>query len=124
MAVKLTSRQYLGSWGEQAAARYLSVCGHQILETNYRTPYGEIDIITQKDGVIIFIEVKTRSSSSLGTPEISVTPRKQKHMLQSATYYIQQHPEQSSLWRIDVIAIRRIQKDQAPEITHFENAVA
>ena len=119
-----SSRQRLGKWGEEVAAHYLAARGHQILETNHRTPYGEIDIITQMDGVTVFVEVKTRASSTLGAPEISVTHRKQMHMLQSAEYYIQQHAQGNETWRIDVIAIQRTKPDQPPEITHFENAIS
>ncbi|OGO65875.1 MAG: YraN family protein [Chloroflexi bacterium RBG_19FT_COMBO_47_9] len=119
-----TSHQRLGKWGEETAARYLAAHGHQILETNYRTPYGEIDLITRLGDAIIFVEVKTRSSPTLGMPEISVTPRKKLHMIQSAEYYIQQHSQASDTWRIDVIAVQRHKSDQTPEITHFENAIA
>lgn len=117
-------RQRLGKWGEETAARYLTALGHEILEYNYRTPYGEIDLITRLDETIVFVEVKTRGSKILGMPEISVTARKQMHMLHSAEYYIQQHPQLSSTWRIDVIAIQHLGTGESPSIMHFENAVA
>lgn len=117
-------RQRLGKWGEETATVYLSGCGYQILERNCRTPYGEIDLIARHEDTIIFVEVKTRASSTLGMPEVSVTPRKQMHMLQSAEYYIQQHPDELHAWRIDVIAIQRKTTGEPPEIRHFENAVA
>jgi len=119
-----TKRQRLGKWGEETAARYLAAHGHQILENNYRTPYGEIDLITRLEDTIVFVEVKTRASDTLGMPEISVTSRKQVHMIQSAEYYIQQHPLSSHTWRIDVVAIQRQASGGSPKITHFENAIA
>ena len=118
------TRQRLGKWGEETATIFLTDRGYQILERNFRTPYGEIDLIARLEDTIVFVEVKTRSSQTLGMPEISVTSRKQMHMLQSAEYYIQQHPDLPCTWRIDVIAIQRLTSDGSPQITQFENVVA
>jgi putative endonuclease len=122
--MKRNSRQILGKWGEEIAAQYLTNHGHQILERNYRSPYGEIDLITRIGDTIVFTEVKTRASHSLGKPEISVSSRKQLHMIQSAEYYIQQHLKCSGIWRIDVIAIERQVSGKPPVITQFENAIS
>jgi len=113
-------RQTLGSWGERVAAKFLEDHGYEVLARNVRTPYGEIDIVAQKDGFIIFVEVKTRASSSLGPPEISVTPRKQEHMLAAAEHYAQLN--EIDHWQIDVIAIVGAPGKKA-EFTHFENAI-
>ena len=128
-----TRKQSLGKWGEEVAARYLADRGYQILERNRRTPYGEIDLVAwqpagqrdslESEGTIVFIEVKTRASASLGYPEISVTPRKQAHLLDAAQYYLSEHQELRADWRIDVIAIQVLPEPQAPVITHFENAI-
>jgi putative endonuclease len=122
-----TTRQRLGSWGEKLTASYLTERGYTLIATNERTPYGEIDLIaSQPDGqgstVTVFIEVKTRSSSSFGLPEQSVGRRKQEHLLNSARYYLQEHPEAGENWRVDVIAIQRGRLENPPLITHFENA--
>ncbi len=88
----MRSGQSLGSWGEQAVAIFLEQHGYQILERNARTKYGEIDIIAlQISGepgdassaiyplpVVVFVEVKTRQTRSLGPPEISVNERKKQ----------------------------------------------
>jgi putative endonuclease len=116
-------KQSLGRWGEKLAAAHLSKQKYTILEMNTRTPYGEIDVIASKDGVIVFVEVKTRSSARFGLPEESVNQRKQAHILSSAQHYIQEHPEVEGSWRIDVIAIQRFRDNRPPLITHFENAV-
>ncbi len=113
-------RQTLGSWGEGVAAEFLEDQGYEVLARNVRTPYGEIDIIAQKDGFIAFIEVKTRASSSLGPPEISITPRKQEHMRSSAEHYARLN--EIDHWQIDVIAIVGVPGKKA-EFTHFENAI-
>jgi putative endonuclease len=116
-------KQSLGQWGEKQAAVYLATHSFVILESNVRTPYGEIDLIASKDGVIVFIEVKTRRTTTFGFPEESVNQRKQNHILSSAQHYIQEHPELEAAWRIDVISIRRFRDGRSPQITHFENAV-
>jgi len=80
-----------GKWGEHAAADYLKGRGYEIVAGNVRTPYGEIDLIAKKDGFVIFVEVKARTSKTFGPPEIAVTPRKQLHMLSCAEHYAQQN---------------------------------
>ena len=111
--------QRIGKWGEQAAADYLSAKGYEVIARNVRTPYGEIDLIAQKDNTTIFVEVKARTSKSLGPPEIAVTPRKQEHMLACAEHYAQQN--EIDHWQIDVIAVERV--NSKAEITHFESAI-
>ncbi len=113
----------LGRMGEAIAARYLEKQGYIILERNYRTPYGEIDIISLHRNCIVFVEVKARASSSLGPPEISITPRKAEHMRNAADYYIQQHLELNQDWRIDVVALQMQSGISLPQIEHFENVI-
>jgi putative endonuclease len=117
-------RQSLGHLGESIAAAYLEKQGYSITDRNYRTPYGEIDLIALLCDVVAFVEVKTRASSSLGPPEISITPRKAEHMRNTAEYYIQQHPELTNDWRIDVIAVQIQTGNLSPIIDHFENVIA
>lgn len=122
--MKSDHRQSLGHLGESLAAKFLGNKGYTITERNYHTPYGEIDLVVQRNGVIVFVEVKTRASKTLGPPEISVTPRKKEHMRDAAEYYIQQHPELDNDWRIDVISIQILAGDSTPLIIHFENAIS
>jgi putative endonuclease len=121
--MKSVPRQALGRLGESLAAEFLEKLGYSIIERNFRTPYGEIDLITKQGDVIIFTEVKTRSSSSLGPPEISITRKKSEHIRNAAEYYIQQHPDMSDDWRIDVISVQMQSKNIHPKILHFENAI-
>ena len=126
-------RQSLGRWGESLAADYLVDLGYVVLERNVRTPYGEIDLVarlfeessisTEKCLVTVFVEVKTRSTHTFGHPEESVTARKRAHMIAAAQSYLQDHPDLGDVWRIDVIAIQRLQPDRPPTIHHFENAI-
>jgi putative endonuclease len=124
-------RQILGKWGESLAAEYLVAKGFIILGRNIRTPYGEIDLLARLPGkysqerdLLAFVEVKTRATPAFGYPEESVNTRKRAHLLSSAQYYMQEHPELDGDWRIDVIAIQRLDEGKPVEITHFENAVS
>jgi putative endonuclease len=112
--------QKIGGWGENAAAKYLEERDYAIVARNVRTPYGEIDIVAEKDGFTVFVEVKTRTSSSMGPPEISVTPRKQEHMLAAAAHFAQEN--ELDHWQIDVIAVEG-KPGVHPDFTHFENAL-
>ena len=71
----------LGSKWEHAAADYLKKSGYEILETNFRCRIGEIDIIAEKDGIIIFVEVKLRTSTEKGMPCEAVDIKKQKKII-------------------------------------------
>lgn len=119
----MSDRKKLGGWGESFAENYLTEIGYTVLERNVRTPHGEIDLIAEQQGVIVFVEVKTRTSRRYGYPEESVTPSKQAHLLASAQAYLQSHPELLGDWRIDVIAIERRAAEEKPFVAHFENAV-
>lgn len=109
----------LGEWGEQLAQNHLKEKGYAILETNWRLGKLEADIIAYKDGEIVFVEVKTRSSDRYGEPQEFVDMRKGRSYLKLANAYIQQHHRQETC-RLDVIAI--LVKDSSYEINHIENA--
>lgn len=117
-----SQKQSLGKWGEQRAADFLQEHGYAILERNWRCEYGEIDLIAQQEAVLVFVEVKARSSARFGHPEEAISPAKQQHLYESAQTYLQTHPELDGDWRIDVIAVTR--GSGSPQITHFENAVS
>lgn len=114
----------LGSWGERLAAAYLAERGFEILERNFYTPYGELDLVMRRANEMVFVEVKTRSSEMFGWPELALTPKKRAHLLNAALYYLEQHPEFEGDWRIDVIAIRRVIGKKSPELLWIENVLA
>jgi putative endonuclease len=74
----LNKKQKLGEQGEAIAVGHLKKAGYKIIETNYRTKLGEIDIIAKDKDTIVFVEVKARSSVHFGSPKWAVTPKKQK----------------------------------------------
>jgi len=112
--------QRIGKWGEQIAADYLAQRGYEIIARNIRTPYGEIDIIAKQSDITIFVEVKTRTSNTMGLPEESINARKREHMLAAADHYAAEN--EIDHWQIDVIAIEG-KPESTPKITHFENAI-
>lgn len=102
----------IGKRGEDLAVLYLRKKGYKVLERNFRKGYGEIDIIaidpstgSGKSGVLIFIEVKTRTSDQFGTPFDAITSWKLKPLIQTALYYSMLHPELPHEMRIDAIGI-------------------
>lgn len=112
--------QRIGKWGEDTAAEHLTQHGYEIIARNVRTPYGEIDIIAKQADILIFVEVKTRTSNKMGLPEESITPRKREHMLAAADHYAAEH--EIDHWQIDVVAIEG-KPGSKPIITYFENAL-
>lgn len=117
----MKAQQRVGRWGEQAAAEYLEKQGYILLERNFRTAHGEVDIIARQNNVLVFVEVKARSSNRYGAPEYSVTPKKRMHILSTAQEYILAHPEFST-WRMDVIAVEG--ETGEAKIFHFENVIS
>ena len=82
-------RKNIGDAGEDLAAMVLENSGFSILDRNFNTRVGELDIVAMKNDVIHFIEVKTRSGSMYGYPSEAVTPAKQRHIRKAAEYYLQ-----------------------------------
>ncbi len=116
------ARQKLGRWGETVAKARLERLGYSIAEVNYRTREGEIDIVAERGGVIVFVEVRTRSGSSMGLPEESVTPSKRSHIIAAAQAYLQAHDMQDRQWRVDLAAVQLDRRGLA-RIRIIENAV-
>jgi len=109
----------LGEKGELLAKRYLEKKGYTILEKNFRTRYGEIDIIAKFQEEIIFFEVKTRSSMDHGLPCEAVNKAKQRKIHGVANYYLLVTGCDCSKSRIDIIEILII--DKKPFIRQLSN---
>ncbi|MFA6321348.1 MAG: YraN family protein [Candidatus Omnitrophota bacterium] len=113
----------IGRIGEEIAAGFLKQRGYKIIGVNIRTPFGEIDIVAKKNDVTIFVEVKTRTSSSLGPPHLSITWLKQKHLIKNALCYMKRHGRVYSDWRIDVVSVKLNSQNESESIELIENAV-
>jgi len=93
-----------GREGEQAALIFLGKAGYRILATNYKTVFGEVDIIAQDKGTTVFVEVKSRASNAFGQPFEAVTPRKQEKIRKVALFYMKQQKQELPV-RFDVLSI-------------------
>ncbi len=116
-------RRDTGILGEKLARDFLKKRGYHILETNYRCPEGEIDIITRHQDSLVFIEVRTRTSLEFGSPEESITPAKKEKLRTITSHYGQTHGDLPPLWRIDVVAVELNQQGKLTRIELIENAV-
>ncbi|RQO30918.1 YraN family protein [Taibaiella sp. KBW10] len=109
-----------GILGEKLAVAFLESKQHHIVQTNFRADRKEVDIISLKENILIFTEVKTRSNFAFGYPEAAVTKTKQAHIKAVAALFLQDHPEFTQI-RFDVISII-LAGTQAKEIHHIEDA--
>lgn len=102
----------LGRKGEAIAAKYYQQRGYLLLNHNYRTRLGEIDLILYKEGTLVFAEVKTRSKqdAGFGTPAEAVTPRKQRSIILAADNYLQNSPYADDTIRYDVVEVLPAEK--------------
>lgn len=113
-------RKKLGAWGETLACDYLSKKGYELLEKNYHTRYGEIDLIMKNGKQLVAVEVKTRKSTIFGIAEDSITRKKYQAIQSTMFVYLESHPDVGTDWQLDILVI---ETDGAgkPEIIHYEN---
>lgn len=95
----------IGQAAESRAADFLEGQGYRILERNFRSKFGEIDLVAVDGETLVFVEVKARASRQFGLPEEAVNPLKIRHITLAGEYYASLHPELPKLQRIDVVAI-------------------
>lgn len=110
----------LGNWGEQYAAEHLQKLGYSILQRNFRWGKGEIDIVADDNGMLVFVEVKTQSSEAMGEAFTWVTPRKQRQIGRIASAYLYVNAITDRDCRFDVIAVAR--ENEEVKIQHIVNA--
>lgn len=111
-----------GDRGERAAAKFLKQQGYTIVQRNYATAWGEIDIIALDKTTIVFVEVKTRQSIAYGQPEEAVTLEKQRILTRMALSYLKKHRLLDARARFDVVAVLWPEGVRTPEIRHLRNA--
>ncbi|MCF6460560.1 YraN family protein [Clostridium sp. Cult3] len=115
----MTNNIHKGFQGENIAIKYLISNGYNILDRNYRTNIGEIDIIAIKSNILTFIEVKTRTSVDYGYPYEAVNFRKQDKIIKTSFVYIKQKNLFDYQVRYDIIEVFLSKKSK---INHIENA--
>jgi len=107
-----------GKYGEDLGAELLKNKGYTILERNWRNKFGEIDIIAKKDGILVFVEVKTKVGELFGSPEEMAGPKKLYKVRHMATIYMKGVEVPC---RIDVVAIVLADDNTVSRINHYEN---
>jgi putative endonuclease len=115
-----TTKQ-IGDSGENIAAAYLESKDWLIFDRNYRFEKAEVDIVATDRNYIVFIEVKTRSGTYFGRPEEYVTSQKEANIKKAAEAWIYERKMETAVVRFDIISIVK-NGNEAPEITHFEDA--
>lgn len=116
-------KKMTGAAGEKIASAYLKKLGYRILESNFRTPFGEIDIVARLGRVIVFVEVKSRLTSSFGPPYLSVTKSKERHIVNNALFYLKRLKISNADWRIDIVSVKLNYECKPESIEIIENAV-
>jgi putative endonuclease len=113
------TRAEIGALGEQLAVEHLTATGLRVLARNWRCRYGELDVIATDARVVVFVEVKTRTSDQFGGVAQAVTPEKVRRLRRLAGLWLAAQDENWSAVRIDVVGVR-IGRRREPEITHLK----
>jgi putative endonuclease len=114
----------LGNFGEAAAAAYLTRQGYHLLARQWRTSIGEIDLVARLGTQLVFVEVRTRRGAAYGSPEESITASKQARLMRLAYAYLEHHSlDETTPWRIDVIAVEVDAAGRVRRLNHISNAV-
>ena len=103
---KEISSKIIGDSGENLALDYLKEIGYRVEETNFRSLFGEIDIIARDGECLCFIEVKMRYTDQQGTPFEAITSWKMRHLTKAALCYLQQSGQEDAMCRFDVLGIK------------------
>ncbi len=116
------AKDRLGRYGEDLAAQHLVAVGMRLLDRNWRCREGELDLVARdRDGTVVFVEVKTRSSAAFGDPAEAVSWAKVRKLRTLAGVWLREHPSDGSPLRFDVISVVR-QRGQAPVVRHLREA--
>ncbi len=118
------ARRQLGASGERVAANWLEARGYRIVARNWRCPYGELDLIAEHEGELVFVEVKTRRGTTHGAPEEAITPTKRARLVAAAqTYLAEIAAADDRAFRIDVLAVDIAASGAFQGVRHFPRAV-
>ena len=113
----------VGEEGEHLAEALLQEKGYDVLERNWRNRFGEIDLILTKDEIIVFVEVKSRTSKKFGEAREAITYAKKRRLGYLAESYVQENKLQDKFIRFDVVTVTWAQEAAEPEIEHLENVL-
>lgn len=99
------SRRGRGAWGEEQAARHYRSLGYDLVDRNWRCREGELDLVVQRDGVVVFCEVKARRTDAFGSPAEAVTPAKQRRLRRLAAAWLAANGVHGVEVRFDVASV-------------------
>lgn len=117
------NKKEIGGKGEEEAFAHLRRLGYRILQRNYRCRMGELDIVAMQGGVLVFVEVRTRTGLTHGYPEESVNVRKQNKLRMLAQQFLLAHPKLLEVpCRFDVVAVHFPGDQSVISLKHIENA--
>ncbi len=116
-----TTKRKIGDKGEKFVAKYLRKHKYKIIEKNYETRYGELDIICQNKSCICFVEVKTRKEGSLYRPLTAVNQNKKLKIIRSAFSYLKRNPCQDKMYRFDIAEVLYNEEGKMT-LNYIENA--
>ena len=114
-------RKKVGNFGEKIAISYLKRKGYKIIDRNVKISYKEIDIIASIKEKIVFFEVKTRASRSLGSAEEAINTKKMKFLKKAVSYYIKENKIDANKTRLDFIAIDIFKSKKIANIKHYKD---
>ena len=115
----MTDKKATGNIGEVEAAEFLKQKGYEIVERNYRFKHSEIDLIVRINNLIVFVEVKTRTSIDFGEPEAFVDSKKAAKIFEGADHYVYENNWTGNI-RFDIISVKL---GKRKELVHFEDAI-
>lgn len=114
-------RKQLGNDSETIAQQYLEQRGYMLIQANFRCKTGEVDLIMQKENLLVFVEVRSKSSSRYGEPLETVDKTKQDKIRKAAGYYLYTHPKMAEHYcRFDVVSV--LWQNDRPQITWLADA--
>jgi len=114
--------QKLGRWGERLALWLLTLKGYRLRHRNWRGPGGELDLVMSRRGEIVFVEVKTRTTTLFGGGEAAVDREKQQHMVRAAAAYLGRFNLWEAPCRFDVVTVLRRPRFPYWRLRHMSNA--
>lgn len=117
------NNQLVGKLGEKLAAEYLQRRGYVILTVNYKTSYKELDIVAQKGDVLVFVEVKTRTSVAYGDGTEALSPRKKRDFRQGINRYLRENRWRAENLRADLITVMLDRAAKTAKIKQYESVL-
>lgn len=117
----MTDSRLLGAFGEQRAAQFLRENGYKILSANFRTEGGEIDVVAEKDKIICFVEVKTRTEGAMLPPSAAVGAHKISNLRSAAGVYMHKYGLKND-FRFDIVEVVTDRSGALLSVNHIENA--